>query len=49
MHDEIAGQYNEDQKSKAWSNAAEAVKIYSDEMINRWSQEMDTLLVYVRA
>ncbi|TBU34342.1 hypothetical protein BD311DRAFT_351394 [Dichomitus squalens] len=46
LHEEIAKQYSEDQKAKAWSDAAEAVKTYSDEMINRWSREMDTLLVY---
>ena len=27
---------------------ADAVKSYSDEILNRWNREIDTLLVYVR-
>ena len=30
-----------------WSDAAEAVKIHYDELVRRWKEEMDTLLVYV--
>ena len=35
------------EKDKAWSKVAKTVKTYSDEMVERWSNEMDTLLVYV--
>lgn len=31
-----------------WSEAAEAVKTYHEEMVAAWDKEMDTLLVYVR-
>ncbi|KAI0754384.1 hypothetical protein C8Q80DRAFT_1266025 [Daedaleopsis nitida] len=46
LRDEILKQYDDDQRTKAWSNAAEAVKTYNDELITRWNKEMDTLLVY---
>ncbi|RPD69426.1 hypothetical protein L226DRAFT_471756, partial [Lentinus tigrinus ALCF2SS1-7] len=32
--------------AKYWSDAAEAVKTYHDELIDGWKEEMDTLLVY---
>lgn len=37
-----------DEKAKAWSDTAEIVKSYSDEMVKRWNAEIDTYLVYVR-
>lgn len=30
-----------------WQDAAEAVKEFHDEMIERWQKEMDSLLVFV--
>ncbi|KAI0714663.1 hypothetical protein C8Q76DRAFT_599205, partial [Earliella scabrosa] len=30
----------------AWAHSAEIVKTYNDELVNRWKEEMDTLLVY---
>lgn len=36
-----------DEKTKAWSETAEIVKTYSDEMVKRWNAEIDTYLVYV--
>ncbi len=30
-----------------WKEAAEAVKISYDQLLGRWKEEMDTLLVYV--
>ena len=36
-----------DPKERYWSDAAEAVKIYHDELVDGWKEEMDTLLVYV--
>lgn len=32
---------------EAWCETAEIVKNYSEDMVTRWSTEMDTLLVYV--
>ncbi|KAL1945558.1 hypothetical protein VTO73DRAFT_2409 [Trametes versicolor] len=38
--------YTEERKTKAWSDAAEMVQTYSDEMIKRWKEEIDTYLVF---
>lgn len=40
--------FTPDEKAKAWSETAEIVKTYSDEMVKRWNAEIDTYLVYVR-
>ena len=40
--------YTEDQKKTAWDGTAKIVKDYSDELVKRWKEEIDTLLVYVR-
>ncbi|KAI0778950.1 hypothetical protein BD413DRAFT_434543, partial [Trametes elegans] len=31
---------------KAWARSAELVKTYNDELVERWKEEMDTLLVF---
>ena len=36
-----------DEKAQAWSETADIVKQYSDEMIQRWNSEIDTMLVFV--
>ncbi len=36
-----------DIKADYWSDAAEAVKSYHDELVDGWKEDMDTLLVYV--
>ncbi|KAI0761060.1 hypothetical protein BD413DRAFT_592789 [Trametes elegans] len=38
--------YTEEQQAHAWSTAADMVKIYSDELVDRWNKEIDTYLVY---
>ncbi|KAL1945570.1 hypothetical protein VTO73DRAFT_2421 [Trametes versicolor] len=38
--------YAQDEKTKAWSDAAGMVQTYSDEMIKRWKEEIDTYLVF---
>ncbi|KAL1937850.1 hypothetical protein VTO73DRAFT_12743 [Trametes versicolor] len=38
--------YTEEQKTKAWSDAAGMVQTYSDDMIERWNKEIDTYLVF---
>ena len=40
--------YTEEEKKTAWDETARVVKEYSDEMVKRWKEEIDTLLVYVR-
>ncbi|RDX45249.1 hypothetical protein OH76DRAFT_1008238 [Lentinus brumalis] len=38
--------FTEEQRAKAWKETADILKTYSDEMVARWNQEIDTLLVY---
>ncbi|KAL1946898.1 hypothetical protein VTO73DRAFT_15002 [Trametes versicolor] len=38
--------YRPEETEKAWSDAADVVKDYSDDMIKRWNAEIDTYLVY---
>ncbi|RPD69457.1 hypothetical protein L226DRAFT_616851 [Lentinus tigrinus ALCF2SS1-7] len=46
LREELCEEYDEEQRAKAWTAAAHAVKTYHDELIDRWNKEMDTLLVY---
>ncbi|KAL1943677.1 hypothetical protein VTO73DRAFT_4122 [Trametes versicolor] len=36
----------EEEKEKAWTDAADMVKTYSDEMVERWNRVIDTYLVF---
>ncbi|KAI0688772.1 hypothetical protein C8T65DRAFT_528548, partial [Cerioporus squamosus] len=38
--------FTDDQHKQAWETTADIVKKSSDEMIERWNKEIDTLLVY---
>ncbi|OJT11010.1 hypothetical protein TRAPUB_12464 [Trametes pubescens] len=38
--------YTQTEKTEAWSSAAKMVETYSDEMIKRWKEEIDTYLVF---
>ncbi|KAL1942619.1 hypothetical protein VTO73DRAFT_4859 [Trametes versicolor] len=38
--------YTQEEKTKVWSDAAGMVQTYSDEMIKRWKEEIDTYLVF---
>lgn len=40
--------YTHAERAEAWSSAAKIVETYSDEMIKRWKEEIDTYLVFVR-
>lgn len=40
--------YTHAERTEAWSSAAKIVETYSDEMIKRWKEEIDTYLVFVR-
>ena len=39
--------FTDEEKKKAWDAVSGVVKEYSDNMVKRWTDEMDTLLVYV--
>ena len=39
--------FTEEEKKNAWDETAKVVKTYSDELVDRWNKEIDTLLVYV--
>lgn len=39
--------FSAEEKAKAWSESADIVKTYSDDMIKRFNTEIDTYLVYV--
>lgn len=39
----------DEEKAKAWTDVADMVKTYSDDMIERWNKQIDTYLVFVRA
>ncbi len=45
---ELNEELSEEEKSKVWSDAAETVNTYYDELVGRWEDEIYTLLVYVR-
>ncbi|KAI0698853.1 hypothetical protein C8Q76DRAFT_587081, partial [Earliella scabrosa] len=38
--------FTEEEKKDAWDKTASVVKTYSDELVDRWNKEIDTLLVY---
>ncbi|RDX49634.1 hypothetical protein OH76DRAFT_521685 [Lentinus brumalis] len=38
--------FTEEQRTDAWNETANIVKTYSDELIERWNKEIDTLLIY---
>lgn len=40
--------FSEEENFKVWLDAAETVNTYYDELVGRWEDEIDTLLVYVR-
>ncbi|KAL1937848.1 hypothetical protein VTO73DRAFT_12741 [Trametes versicolor] len=48
MYTKASDVYTQEQKTKAWLDTAEMVQTYSDEMIKRWKEEIDTYLVFVR-
>ena len=48
LRDQLKALYTEEEKTRAWAETTGIVKTYSDEMIRRWKEEIDTLLVYVR-
>ncbi|KAI0697485.1 hypothetical protein C8T65DRAFT_614721 [Cerioporus squamosus] len=46
IREELSKEFTTEQKEKAWTEAAEAVKASYDQLLGRWKEEMDTLLVY---
>ena len=47
--EERKNDFTEEEKKKAWDEIAGIVKTHSDELVDRWNKEIDTLLVYVCA
>ncbi|RPD61518.1 hypothetical protein L227DRAFT_546481 [Lentinus tigrinus ALCF2SS1-6] len=46
IREELSKEFPDEQKEKVWTEAAEAVKASYDQLLARWKEEMDTLLVY---
>ncbi|TBU21830.1 hypothetical protein BD311DRAFT_792534 [Dichomitus squalens] len=46
LQKEFAETYTQAEKGEALSKTAEIVRKYNDEMVKRWNEEIDTLLVY---
>ncbi|TBU22723.1 hypothetical protein BD311DRAFT_769855 [Dichomitus squalens] len=46
LRKEFAETYTQAEKDKALTETAKVVKTYSDEMVKRWNEEIDNLLVY---
>ena len=49
MKRELEEEFSDKTKTEVWSDAYEAVRSYYEELVLRWKEELDTLLVYVRA
>ncbi len=47
IREELSKEFTTEQKEKVWTECAEAVQTSYDQLLCRWNQEMDTLLVYV--
>ena len=47
IREELYSEFTKEQKEKVRTEAAEAVKTFHDDLLRRWKEEMDTLLVYV--
>ena len=47
LRKQFADTYTEADKREAFTKATEIVKEYSEELVKRWKEEIDTLLVYV--
>lgn len=48
-NDPRAKVYTPEQQKKAWSDSAETVQKWSDQMVEQWNKEIDTYLVFVRS
>ncbi|KAI0718785.1 hypothetical protein C8T65DRAFT_638113 [Cerioporus squamosus] len=46
IREELSKEFTSEQKEKVWTEAAEAVKASYEQLLGRWKEEMDTLLVY---
>ncbi|RDX45135.1 hypothetical protein OH76DRAFT_1408406 [Lentinus brumalis] len=46
IREELSKEFTTEQKEKVWSEAAEAVKASYDQLLGRWKEEMDSLLIY---
>ncbi|TFK86196.1 hypothetical protein K466DRAFT_493286, partial [Polyporus arcularius HHB13444] len=46
IREELSKEFTQDEKEKVWTECIEAVKTSYDQLLGRWKEEMDTLLVY---
>ncbi|RDX45081.1 hypothetical protein OH76DRAFT_1486547 [Lentinus brumalis] len=46
IREELSAEFTDEQKDKVWKEAIETVKTSYDQLLGRWKEEMDTLLVY---
>ncbi|KAI1787539.1 hypothetical protein LXA43DRAFT_1064265 [Ganoderma leucocontextum] len=46
VKEQLKNEFTEEERTKAWDNAATAVKTYHDELIEQWQKAMDSVLVY---
>ncbi|RDX45140.1 hypothetical protein OH76DRAFT_1022365 [Lentinus brumalis] len=46
IREELSKEFTDEQKEKVWTECAETVKTSYDQLLGRWKEEMDTLLVY---
>ncbi|RDX45106.1 hypothetical protein OH76DRAFT_1408377 [Lentinus brumalis] len=43
---ELSAEFTKEEKERVWTEASAAVKTYHEDLVRRWKEEMDTLLVY---
>lgn len=48
VEEQLKNEFTDEQRAKAWDNAAKAVKTHHDELVKQWQDTMDSILVYVR-
>ncbi|TBU39977.1 hypothetical protein BD309DRAFT_377684, partial [Dichomitus squalens] len=46
LRKELQEEFTEEQKAQVWHSAAEALKDYHDNLVERWQKETDVLLVF---
>ncbi|KAI1797257.1 hypothetical protein LXA43DRAFT_404059 [Ganoderma leucocontextum] len=46
VEEELLQEISDEEKTKVWNEAAETVKTYHDELVQRWQVAMDSLLVF---
>ena len=47
IKEQLKQEFTEEERAKAWHEAAQVVKTCHDELVEQWQKAMDTVLVYV--